>query len=84
MPPSFAALHPQVFGKRHAARAPHLLQRDVQHQRRALAQDFGRGPRPVRVVGFERADDLGHGAEAEESVDLRASRGQARFARDGR
>jgi len=55
------ALHAQLVGQVHVTRTAHLLQRHVQHKRRAGAQ-LGRGvARPVAVDGLQRGDDVAHG-----------------------
>ena len=53
------ALHAQVIGQGHVPRAAQLLQRHVQHQRRALAQQRRGLRRPRRRIRLQRAHDVG-------------------------
>ena len=64
------ALHAQVVGQTHVARAAHLLQHHMQHQRRALAQRGGRGPGPFAGALLQRGDDGRHGRQGEVLVDF--------------
>ena len=79
--PHQVALHAQVAGQAQRARTAHLLQRDMQHQRAALAQGGRGAARPaVRCgVGFQSLHDGRNRGQAEVAVDLAGYQRGARF-----